>query len=568
MKINEFFKKVHVGQAVAVAVSVGVFFPLIVPLQTYIANRAMFDFGLYAVLLEAIPVVIILTALVFLILMFSESLLGRLLHVILLAVFVCAYLECGIFSMGLPSLDGDLAAFANPFRKIIDTGLLVLFFGTLVGLYKWVKTIIHWIAWGVLTLSAASLLDVRPPESAQGRCELAPGFCPQYDVVKSARFSANRNVIMLILDTFRASMASDVINANPELKTHFKGFVAYEKNLAMHETTCRALPGLMTGRYLTPDLSANDYSMSIFGDESFIVPYVKTNAAVYFSDQLLTYGYTSRRLGDFTKIADSLNKTGSVFFQNSNSVPYISLWDVAWFRAFPYWQKRSILVDAYGRALAHVKGHHLETFHEDKLYPVLASAPVDNDEEMSLLVFHTSGPHGPITRDRYGKYLPIPTQDIAAYYEYSYFVLKQVATFFDTLKKRNLYDNSFIVIAADHGLIDQNALKRMAQTGQLEHHGADSSILWVKPFDSNGNFAVSTIPTSNCRVSNLMRTIAHKDVSQREVDTLLHAKDRRFIAKFGTAWYSMGRYVNFSEWRYNDDGDVISCENKGIWTAN
>lgn len=554
------FRNLHKFQSALLAFCFAAFVCLIIPVQTYLGNAELFNYSAGDVVLACAPYAVAVFLAVWIALLLAEMVVGRLLSVIALAVLLCAYFETGIFSIGLPPLNGEMRAFSNPFRVLIDTGLLAGTFVLVVAAYKWIKEYAHWIALGVLVMGLASLCDVRKADEASKVSILQDGLCPQLDVVSSVRFSKERNVIMLILDSTPASLTATLMRDNPELQQRFPGFVAYEKNLATGEITARGLPGLMTGKQLTKEMSANEYSTAIFGPDSFIFPYAEAGMPVYFSDQLLTCGYTNRRLGDFSKIGDGLIREGPVLDRNSSDTPYLTLRDVVRFRLTPYRNKCSVLSQAYYRSLrAAVKKN---VFLEENVYPMLAGAPLSDEATTALTVIHTSGIHGPITIDRHGQPLPAPTQDVKAHFEYGYYLLNQVADFLDRLRETGVYDNSVIVLAADHGLIV------LREGDGTKGHGAESSILWVKPAHANQPFAFSGIPTSNFKVSDLMRAERTRDLTRDEIDAILEMHDRTFIAKFGSTFWSAGRAIYFHQWRYDDENHVVACENQGVFQAN
>ena len=101
------------------------FLTLIVPLQTLLGNRAMFSFGAVDVVIEALPLMVVVMVATFALLVLSELLLGgwwgAMFRALMVSLLVCCYLEVGLFSIGLPPLDGEMRAFANPFRVLIDS---------------------------------------------------------------------------------------------------------------------------------------------------------------------------------------------------------------------------------------------------------------------------------------------------------------------------------------------------------------------------------------------------------------------------------------------------------------
>ena len=557
-------KKLHWGKAAVLASILAGFVFLIVPLQTFLSNRDLFEFSFVEVVCATVPIALVASLALFLFIVLAELLIGRFAIAIAVALLVCVYLETGILSIGLPPLDGDLMAFNNPFRKLIDNLVLGIVFLAITATYKRVFNLAHWIALVVLVLGIASLFDARPSKDASAHSKLSQGFCPQFDVVASVRFSPKRNVIMLVLDSTPAVMASEIVRKEGELRIRFPGFTAYENNMAMHEMTSRGLPGLMTGKFLPSDMSSSDYAATMFGDDSLLMPYVTADDPVYFSGQLLQYGYTNRRLGDFTKVGESLKKTGSVLFRNSSDIPYVSLYDVTKLRILPYALKYGAVVKIYYSSMK--KGVRKNWGSESYLYPLIANHPLGNEDKTSLCVLHTTGIHGPITVDRDGKPLRTPSQEIGAYYEYGVFLMRQVAKFMDELRAKGIYDNSIIILAADHGLISLR--KGGLEADGSDGHGSESSILWIKPRRASGQFKFSDIPTSNCRIAELIKQSESKDLTNAEIGEILYTRERHFYAKHGLRWWSFGRRLFFYEWVYDENGTLKSYENKGIYKAN
>ena len=557
-------KKLHWGKSAVLASILAGFVFLIVPLQTFLANRDLFEFSFAEVVCATAPIALVAAAVLFLLIVLTGLLTGRLAIAIAVALLVCIYLETGILSIGLPPLDGDLMAFDNPFRKLIDSLVLGIVFLAMTIPYKHVFNLAHWIALVVLVLGVASLFDASPSKDASSHSNLSQGFCPQFDVVESVRFSPKRNVIMLVLDSTPAVMASEIVRKEDGLRSHFPGFTAYENNMAMHEMTSRGLPGLMTGKFLPSDMSSSDYAATMFGNDSLLMPYVATNDPVYFSGQLQQYGYTNRRLGDFTKVGESLKKTGSVLFRNSSDIPYVSLYDVTKLRILPYALKYGAVVKIYYSSMK--KGVRKNWGSESYLYPLIANHPLGNEDKTSLCVLHTTGIHGPITMDRDGKPLQEATQELSAHYEYGVFLMRRVADFMDGLRKKGVYDNSLIILAADHGLI--RLRKGGLDADGSDGHGAESSILWIKPIGAIGEFAFSGIPTSNCRIAELVKQSEMKNLTKEEIDAIIYTKERHFYAKHGLRWWSFGRRLFFYEWVYDENGKLISYEDKGIYKAN
>ena len=90
---------------------------------------------------------------------------------------------------------------------------------------------------------------------------------------------------------------------------------------------------------------------------------------------------------------------------------------------------------------------------ETLVFPILAKARIDGELQINFEHFHTRGSHLIYDIDKYGNSIA-PTTSRAGYYGKAYFVLHQMAALMEAYRKRGIYDNSVIVIMADHGRVE------------------------------------------------------------------------------------------------------------------
>jgi len=210
----------HYWQAAIIAVCVASFFCILLPMQTYLANNDLFVCSIWEVLNESMPWATFLALICFVVLMVSEILIGRFVHVFLCALLVCGYLEVGFLSIGLPDLNAAPWVFNNPFRKIVDTAVLSLFATVIVSLYRWTKRVSHYATMVVVLLMISSLFDVQKKEVSSNGV-LSDGFCHCYDVLKSFKYSPVTNVLVFVLDSTPASVTTRLMRDEPCLQAHF-----------------------------------------------------------------------------------------------------------------------------------------------------------------------------------------------------------------------------------------------------------------------------------------------------------------------------------------------------------
>lgn len=555
---KSFFSCIHVLQAVILSASASVFFTVLVPVQTFLANQDMFDYGAWDVLCAVLPWTVCVFCALTIVLMVCEKLFGRMLAVVVSGLLICEYLEIGVLSIGLPPLNGGILIYGNFIRKFLDFGVICVILSLWLALYRWTKGFAHWAAVIVIALMVASLFDVRKERHEVGG-PLEGGYCSLAEVAGSVRFSRNGNVIVLVLDSFPSSVASKIIRKEPGLLSDFQGFTAYDNNVGMHGYTQRGLPGLMTGRFIRSDESAADYMNSVFGKESFLYPYVCGGNPVYYSSDMLTHGYTNQAVAPQMKAGTASSGSDSslpILDRPSNGVPYLTLRDVCDFRLRLYRWKVSVLYRAY-RRMRQTRTADTACVHERDLYPMTLNNEISADAPKTLCVFHTAGVHQPVLYDRNGETLPRPSDSLSAHEEYGAFVLRQVADFLKGLRQRGVYDNSLVVITADHGL------ECLRKGDGKDGYGSDTPMLWVKPIESHADFSSSRLPTSHVKICQLVVRSKDADLKVDDVDKILTTRDRHFYEQFGTSRWAHGNLIYFYRWTYDDDGKVISCVNVG-----
>ena len=534
----------RIAPSVVVAFLGSAFVVLALPVQSYLVNASMFEFPLGDLVLEqglvALAVFVWLAAGLFV----STFFFGRFLHVVVLFALICAYLETGVLASGLPPLNGDAWIFRDPAR--IRTDSLVLGGVMLLGLlsYKYSRRYVVHISAALGVMILASMFDVKKDKLSGEKNYLSPGCCAKLDAVRNAVFSASRNVLVLMLDSTPADVAGVVARENPELMARFTGFVGYDKNCGVHGDTLHGLPGTATGLYFDgKSETIAQYSNSIFSEKSFLADYVKAGCSVSFLPNLGNLGYSSEHKP--TGRVQTADDDDSLCVLRPTTVTFgMNLFQIVRFRLAPFFLKAEILnmTSVGGSACARFKS-------EKEVYPILERAKIDRAIPLSLGFYHTEGCHFPITIDRYGNQLKEPRNDYQGIIDETTYLMTVVADFLDTLRSRGLYDNSAIIITADHGTFHGSMDKKLP--------ARVSTLLWVKPERATEPYRASSLPTSSQKISVLAKALLAGPLNQAAIDGILEAHDRVYI---GTKEY----HGEFFKYVIDDDNNVVSCEALGF----
>lgn len=511
--------------ALGVAAALAMLMQVALPIQSYVMNRSLFPFtpgNLGGAVAMHFVGALAVGGVCFLLL---ARCFGRWVLSAALAFVACAYLEAVFLSADLPSLNGDWTFFANRKRAIWDVAVWCGVFAGVLGARRWLTPRLAGAGMFLAVLSAAAIFGVKPEQKADDTNLIVNDFAPIETVIRSVTYSTNRNVMVFVIDSLEREQAHAIMEdseAGPELREKFRGFTEYADNVGTGNASEYAVAALFTGKYPENAAGLQSYFVSIFGGESALGDYLAEDASVYVSAMALGYGYTNRKISRR---------------ESDSRVEGWKLEEILRFRWIPFAAKwKTARIMELGRP------HSDSIDRENVAYPILAERPIQQENPLSFLFLHTMGVHFPILWNRQGDRLPSADDTFSGAVEAGIYVLKQLGALFDTFRDRGIYDNSLILVLADHG----NHGHKADTPGGLP--GIARPFLWVKAPGAQKDFSSSNLATSHANIANLLRTACREAPGEEEVGHLLHSKRRLYREAFG---------LNRTDWWVEDDGSVV-----------
>lgn len=351
-------------------------------------------------------------------------------------------------------------------------------------------------------------------------------------------FSKNgRNVIVIMLDRAIGAYAPYIFDEKPEYKASFKGFTFYPNTVSFGPYTNFGSPGLFGGYEYTPKemdkrshlklKDKHDEALKLmpllFSENGYHVTVCDPPYAGYKDiPDLSIYDdcpeVEARNLSGLFTATFNAKMDGSVKKRQLNNFLSYSV-----FRIVPLSLKPFVYNN--GRYLNNLSNTSINPTFLNQ-YAVLAFLPeiteVRDDKEQYCLMLQNSATHDPI------KLLP-PDYDVTApstekdfiysdytlsektmhirsgtdwaHYSTNLAVYREIAAFLDYLRDCGAYDNTRIIITADHG-------RDLGQFDELIHpEGLDieslNPLLLVKDFDSNGPMTTSMVFMTNADTPSL-----------------------------------------------------------------
>jgi hypothetical protein len=377
-----------------------------------------------------------------------------------------------------------------------------------------------------------------------------------FSTSKQFDFSSRKNAIILVLDCLQSDLFQEVINEDGSLKETFSGFTYFRNNLGGFPTTYASVPLILTGKYYD-----NSRPIQDFIKESFLSPSSLPLVLTRNGCRVDLFPAGRKVVYSDPHLAANIIRRLYPFFWSELGY----LMDISLFRALPHFGKRLVYNEQKwfvknlmprepftwfkttrrkgdspkapprkrGPAAVHqrkkwrVGGINLCRDHVPPgsrvipdvnfMYRALMTSTAETSAPV-FKYFHLMGVHSPF---RMNEDLQ---PEILAYTRANWKKLirgelKLVKLFFLMLKNVGAFDNSLIIVMADHGhprgdlgrvlppdLSSQDATNAEIPAGVVE---AGLPLLLAKPIGASGDMRISDAPVSNSDIAKTVFSQMH-----------------------------------------------------------
>ena len=392
---------------------------------------------------------------------------GRSFSVALLLVFavgLCAYLQALFLNFGLPAADGNTIYWDDyPLQNVVSS--LVWFVVVAVAVVS--AVLFSRRAQGVVAILSVFLVIVQ----GVGLASLAIGAAVEASegtsdtsgkvlMTEDQLFTVNpkHNVIVFVLDTFDTAYLTRILNDfNPNVLDGLTGFTNYENATSAMIPTRFAIPEMMTGQMPSFDEPFSVYKQQRYARSSFLPDIYNANYSIgLYTDSMRIsslpkseqHAITSKTV-NMHDMPDSAMDFGGTLYSLYQMGQYRDvLWPLKWL----FWYYTDEINQSMVQSSEDASPDETIYLIDDvRYYHRLCNFGLsleDGDYAGAYRFIHLLGSHYPFNYDEEVNDLGEYKSDV---FKQSQGAIKIVNTYIEELKRLGVYENSTIIVTADHG---------------------------------------------------------------------------------------------------------------------
>lgn len=479
MKIKE---KIHdISSGIWLSIVACFMFFLYAPIELLLTNQDEFWFDLYILLPPMLTVFMIMlicsVSLFLLVSMFGTSK-YRLLLLLYFIAFICSYIQGNWLAKGLPALDGSQ----------IDWSLYTA---------ERIKSIILWVC----VIAVVTVIFIKIKENYFNKLVTTISICmllmffvtlftlalendgftkkPTLGVTSKNLFemSEDTNFIIFVLDATDAMLMENLLDSNDAYRDIFDDFTFYDNMVGAYPFTKHSVPFILTGQWFENETAFDEYEAAAYASSPFLATMEETGYQMsLYTSEILLKDYGKERFDNI--LPGKRGVTDSWAFARWQML-------MTFFKYAPYDIKRLAFINpnAFRTLKISPEEAPLFTTSNKTFYENVLEEEISYTDRKCFKFIHIDGAHVPYLYDENVNEIEDATYDSSLRA-----CLTITRAYLDKLKDCNVYDNSVIIIMADHGynddLLDSDVVMRQ------------NPIFFVKGVNEHHDLSVSHAPVS------------------------------------------------------------------------
>lgn len=453
---------------------------------------------------------------------FKKNKIYNIFVIIFLCVFLCLYIHGNFYAGKLPSLDGTKIVWGDyNTQNIISIIIcLVVFVVTIILSKKFtldkvinnskyvVLTVFAMLSTSLLTtlLTTPNLWDSRINAIATNK--------------NINNISSDKNFFILLVDAVDSQTLKKELNNSQEYKNLFEDFTYFEDTLAGYPFTRDSIPFILSGNWNKNEKDFYSYSTNAYNNSKLFKELEKKEYNLNL--------YENELIWNDKKVSKISNVKISSGIKLSQFLKQIIKYDL--FKYAPYPLKKYSKIETMEFYSSKNSSHNgIYEWYDVTNYQNMINNEFEIVDEKIFSFIHLEGAHVPLNLDKNLKH-----KENGTYEEKVQATMKIIKTYLDRIKESGKYDNSVIIVMADHGFNDSNV------------NGRQNPILFIKGINEKHDMYTSDIPVS------------HEDLIDAYMDLLNNKKSDELFENIDS-----NRVRTYLWYEYTKEDNMIEYETKG-----
>lgn len=446
------------------------------------------------------------TALYFINKAFSKKMqIYKVILIISYILFMFVYIQGNYLAGDLPTLDGttinwETYTTQNIISIIVLAILIIVQVITIIKLkYEKVAKANNYITIAIFIMLLTSLVSVL----------FTPGLYKEKIVANSTtrninNASTDKNFFIFLVDAVDSTEFASVVKESEQYKSTFEDFTYYPDTVSAYLYTRDSIPFIFSGEWNENQTEFVEYYNDAFNNSKFLKELNEQDYQKNFYEYQIQA--SSRKLEDFANI--------DIYNKDVNKTSFLKqLTKYVLFKYLPYSLKQYSHIETMNFEYAKVV-EETEQFNwsNDIAYHLIKNNEIEKIDNKHFQFLHIEGGHVPFDYDENVNKIP---EEQGTYRLKLKATLNIIDAFINRLKQNNVYDNSAIIVMADHGY--------WASTGR------QNPILYIKGINEHHEMITSEIPVSYEDLVPAYLQLLNGDTSDKLFQNLEPNRVRRFI---------------------------------------
>lgn len=353
-------------------------------------------------------------------------------------LLITTYIQGNYLAGMLPTLDGTTIIWTN-YKKAELISLLILIFVSIITFiltkkFKEEKTI-NILKYISLAICVVLLISMIP--SLLTSKGLSKGINVTATADGLENYSEDENFIIFLLDAVDSRTFDNVIQ-NKNYSKIFKDFTYYPDTMSAYPYTRDSIPFILSGIWNNNEEAFSEYYNKALDNSNLLKQLDEKNYDVSIYDTEILYNSSNAK--KVKNLAFDTNYNFKVF---ANQEIKYSL-----FKYLPFYLKKYSHIETMDFNNAKISDFDIFSLSDIAFYGGYSEKKIKKIHNKQFKFIHIEGGHVPFNLDENVNYI---SNDTGTYDQKLEGCIKIVEKYLNKLKESNVYNNSNIIIMADHG---------------------------------------------------------------------------------------------------------------------